>query len=110
MRAVLERWIKSSGDLGGIPEDELIERIWPGRKQPVTATPAVQISSVRNSKATVKITCATKGVSIGYRLGKKQRWLIYTKPIRLDVGTELHTRAIRIGYKPSEEVHKLVGN
>lgn len=110
LRAVLEKWIKSSGDLGGIPEDELIERMWPGRKQPVTATPVVQISSVRNSKATVKITCATEGASIGYRLGKKQRWLIYTKPIRLDVGTELQTRAIRIGYKPGEEVHKLVGN
>ena len=108
MRAVLEDWIKDTGDLGGIPEDELIERMWPGRKQPVTATPAIE-TAARGGKATVKITCVTEGSSIGYRLGKTGRWLIYTEPVQLDVGTELRARAIRIGYKVSDEVHKVVG-
>jgi arylsulfatase A-like enzyme len=108
MRAVLEEWIKETGDLGGIPEEELIERMWPGRKQPVTEAPVIKTTST-GGKMTVKITCATEGASIGYRLGDKGHWLLYTEPIRLDVGTELQTKAIRIGYKPSEEVHKIVG-
>ncbi len=108
MRAVLEEWINETGDLGGIPEEELIERMWPGRKQPITAAPVIQ-TTLAGSKMTVKISCATEGASIGYRLGSKGRWLLYTEPIRLDVGTELLAKAIRIGYKPSDEVHKIVG-
>ena len=109
MRGVLDEWIKKTGDLGGIPEDELIERMWPGRKQPVTATPAVETTAASDSEVTVIITCATEGASIGYRVGSDGRWLLYTEPVRLAGGTELWTRAIRIGYKPSGEVHKIVG-
>jgi len=109
MRGVLDEWIKKTGDLGGIPEDELIERMWPGRKQPVTATPAVETTAASDSEVTVIITCATEGASIGYRVGSDGRWLLYTEPVRLACGTELWTRAIRIGYKPSGEVHKIVG-
>jgi len=109
MRAVLQEWIKDTGDLGDIPEDELIERMWPGRKQPITATPVIETTSTANRKTTVKVTCATEGASIGYRLGKKGRWLIYTEPLRLNVGTLLQTKAIRIGYKESQEVREVVG-
>ena len=109
MRGVLAEWIKKTGDLGGIPEDELIERMWPGRKQPVTATPAIETTAASDSEVTVRITCATEGASIGYRLGSDGRWLLYTEPVRLAGGTELWTRAVRIGYKPSGEVHKIVG-
>ncbi len=109
MRGVLDGWIKKTGDLGGIPEDELIERMWPGRKQPVTAAPAIETTTASDSEVTVRITCATEGASIGYRLGSSGRWLLYTEPVRLAGGTELWTRAIRIGYKPSGEVHKIVG-
>lgn len=109
MRGVLDEWIKKTGDLGGIPEDELIERMWPGRKQPVTATPAVETTAASDSEVTVRITCATEGASIGYRLGRDGRWLLYTEPVRVAGGTELWTRAVRIGYKPSGEVRKIVG-
>jgi len=108
MRAVLEEWIKETGDLGGIPEEELIERMWPGRKQPITTAPLIETAAT-DKKMTVKITCATEGASIGYRLGSNGRWLLYSEPIRVDVGIELRARTIRIGYKPSDEVHKIVG-
>ncbi len=110
MRAVLEEWRKDSGDLGGIPEEELIERMWPGRKQPVTAAPVIETTSAtKKGKVTVKIACTTEGASIGYRLGRQGRWLLYTEPVRLDVGSEVWAKATRIGYKPSEDVHKIVG-
>jgi uncharacterized sulfatase len=109
MRAVLEKWIKDTADLGGVPEDELIERMWPGGKQPITANPIITITGAADSKVTVEITCATAGASIGYRLGGDERWLIYTGPICVGVGAEVRGKAIRIGYRPSEQVNKIVG-
>ena len=109
MRSVLEKWMKDTNDLGGTPEDELIERMWPGRKQPLTATPIIEATAATAGKVTVKIICTTDGASIGYRLGEKGRWLIYTGPIQLKADTLLQTKAIRIGYKESEVVQKVIG-
>ncbi|MHC4666002.1 MAG: sulfatase family protein [Planctomycetota bacterium] len=99
MRAALQNWIKQTGDLGGLDEDELIERMWPGRIQPQTAAPTFDTAVDDNSQVTVKISCATKGASIGYRLGENTPWLIYTKPVR--PVPYLEAKAIRIGYKES---------
>ncbi|NIP23839.1 MAG: sulfatase-like hydrolase/transferase [Phycisphaerae bacterium] len=108
MNAALEAWMKETSDLGAIPEDKLIERMWPGRKQPITATPTVQIGPAQNGKVTVKMSCSTKGASIGYRLGGRKTWLVYEKPITLNTGTVLTAKAIRIGYKTSPEIKKTV--
>ncbi|MHC4099062.1 MAG: sulfatase, partial [Planctomycetota bacterium] len=106
MKAALEAWMKETSDLGAIPEDQLIERMWPGRKQPVTATPTIETSSVPNGKVMVKLACKTKGASIGYRIAGRKHWLVYEKPFTLDPGTELTAKAIRIGYKTSPEINK----
>jgi arylsulfatase A-like enzyme len=104
MRAALERWIKETGDLGCLDEDKLIERMWPGRKQPVTFTPIVETIPATAGKVTVKISCATEGASIGYRLGDEERWLIHAGPVLLEIGTVLRAKAIRIGYSESKMV------
>ncbi|MHC4474294.1 MAG: sulfatase family protein [Planctomycetota bacterium] len=101
MREELDRWIKDTRDLGGLDEDELIERMWPGRKQPATATPTFETTSA-GLKTLVKITCATKGASIGYRIGEHGRWLIYNRPVPVPPAAILEAKAIRIGYKESE--------
>ena len=106
MDAALDAWMKQTSDLGAIPEDKLIERMWPGRKQPVTATPTIDTSPAPNGKVFVKLSCKTKGASIGYRLGSRKTWLVYEKPIKLNAGTELTAKAIRIGYKTSPEIKK----
>lgn len=98
MAAALEKWMKDIHDLGGVPEDELIERFWPGHKQPVTATPVVR----RAEDGTVTITCATPGASIGYRIGQGAKWVLYSKPFKAEKA--VHAKAIRLGYKASEEV------
>lgn len=102
MRVELERWIAETGDLGGLDEEELIERMWPGRKQPITAAPAIKTTPAPDGKIMVKISCTTEGASVGYRIGNQGRWLIYSKPILLDFGAVLQAKAIRLGYKESE--------
>ena len=109
MRGVLERWMEDTDDLGRIPEDELIERMWPGRKQLLTATPTIEVMPAADGKMTVEINCATEGASIGYRLGEKGRWLIYTRPIHLKPGTFIRAKAVRIGYLPSRQLRKVIG-
>jgi hypothetical protein len=104
MRAALERWIKETGDLGGLDEEELIERMWPGRKQPVTTNPSIEATPAPSGKTLIKISCATEGASIGYRLHEQGRRLIYTEPILLEKGAVLQAKAIRLGYKESEMV------
>jgi uncharacterized sulfatase len=104
MREELDRWIKNSGDLGDLDEDGLIERMWPGRKQPVTAAPTFETSMAAGHVTILRIMCATKGASIGYRHGDKDRWLIYTGPISLRGTTTILAKAVRIGYKESEMV------
>jgi arylsulfatase A-like enzyme len=104
MRAALEKWIKETGDLGGLEEDGLIERMWPGGKQPTTASPAVNTTPSAEGKTLVEITCATEGASVGYRLDGQERWEIYTSPILVKSGTKTEVKAIRIGYKESEMI------
>jgi len=104
MRTALEKWIKETGDLGGMDEDELIERMWPGRKQPQTAAPTFETTSVRPHITILRITCATEGASVGYRIGNQRRWLIYAGPISVRGGSMVQAKAIRIGYKESEMV------
>ncbi|MEY5025019.1 MAG: hypothetical protein RLZZ244_547 [Verrucomicrobiota bacterium] len=96
MRAALEQWMKDTRDLGGVPESELIERFWPGHKQPVTATPVIE----RTDDGTVTMSCATPGASIGYRLRDNERWRIYTGPFVSQAA--VHAKAIRLGYQTSE--------
>ena len=98
MRGALERWMAESHDLGAVPEPELLERFWPGRKQPATAAPIIRHAN----DGSVVITCATPGASIGYRVGTSSCWMIYTGPFK--VGASVHAKAIRIGFKESAEV------
>jgi len=105
MRERLNQWIKKTGDLGGTPEEDLIERMWPGRKQPVTAAPRIHISKLNRNSVRVTITCETEGASLGYRLdGTKKPWHLYSQPLEAKIGTRVIAKAIRIGYKPSKEV------
>ncbi|MHC4300847.1 MAG: sulfatase/phosphatase domain-containing protein, partial [Planctomycetota bacterium] len=96
MRAQLQKWSEQTGDLGGTPEEELKERMWPGGKQPVTAIPAIQVEA---GKAIIR--CTTDGASIGYRLSNDGPCHLYCRPIELEGLDVLQAKAIRIGYKES---------
>ncbi len=98
MSAALKQWMESTRDLGGVAEGELIESFWPGKKQPITAAPVIE----RTENATVTITCATPGASIGYRQSESERWQIYTVPFASKA--TVYAKAIRLGYQVSQEV------
>lgn len=118
MREVLDEWRRDTNDMGDIPELEMVNRMWPGGVQPETAKPkfipnapsnrgtSSQNSGEFTGPMTVSIYCATQGASIAYttETGKNPRYELYTGPIRLPEGTTiLRAKAIRYGYKESEE-------
>ena len=102
-RQALQEWMDDAGDMGFIPETDLIDRFWPGSQQPGTADP-----SVERVGAEVTISSATEGASIGYRRNGEAApwsgWQLYSGPLRLEPGERIEVVAHRLGYAPSETV------
>ena len=64
LRFALKTWLSEVGDMSYIPEKEMVYNWWGDKETaPTTATPQVITTS-----GGVKITCATKGASIGYKI------------------------------------------
>jgi arylsulfatase A-like enzyme len=119
LRAALDDWLQAVGDMGDIPEAEMVRRWWPGGKQPTTAAPLfipinldhygmepVEGGVALPRPARVQLHCATEGASIAYtyETGDAARWNLYTVPLDPPAGSSvLRARAIRIGYRESEE-------
>jgi arylsulfatase A-like enzyme len=119
LRSALVLWQQAYGDLGLIPESELIERWRPGGAPQVTEPPAVQIAGGR-----IVATCATEGASIGWTtdppgsdeapgvLSKVtgdpetggRAWRLYTAPFPAPAEATLWFRAQRLGFQASADV------
>jgi uncharacterized sulfatase len=118
LRAALEEWRAEYGDLGEVPERELLELWRPGGESRPTAAPDVRIEGDR-----VLAECATPGSSIGWTtdppgpLGELneleqqtgspipdgRRWKLYSSPIERPAET-VWFGAWRLGYAPSPQV------
>lgn len=94
-------WMKQFGDLGAIPEKELVTSWWQGKdKAPETASPEI---TLKDGKA--HIISATKGASIAYKKHEKEKeWQVYTRPFSIQQGDSLYVVAHRIGYSASKIV------
>jgi uncharacterized sulfatase len=109
MRGVLDAWMKETGDLGLVPEEELQERMRPGGRWSTTAAPVVS-PAPETSKAplTVTITCPTPGASIAFTTdsaqGRAARWKLYATPVQLTETCTLRAKAVRLGYHESPEI------
>jgi N-sulfoglucosamine sulfohydrolase len=119
LRQALDDWRRTYGDLGDVPEAELVARWWPGGVQPRTAPPVFVPLGPGNpglhpapeggtfpGPLLLQLHCATQGASIAYTFdaGEAARWLLYTQPIPLPPGrTTVRAVAVRIGYADSEE-------
>ncbi|HEX6971646.1 MAG TPA: sulfatase [Limnochordia bacterium] len=119
MRRALDEWRSAFGDMGDVPEAQMVKTMWPDGKQPKTAAPlfipltpsepgleATQDGGQFVAPVAVQIHCATQGASIAYAIDSDPpgRWRLYTGPVRLPVGrTVLRAKAARIGYAESEE-------
>jgi N-sulfoglucosamine sulfohydrolase len=120
LRAALDEWIERYGDLGQLPEDELIERWRPGGRMQATEAPEV----VQQDDGRVVATCATPGASIGWTTDPPgqakplnplwdaigmpdqdgRHWLLYTGPVEPPAAQAVWFRAWRLGYQPSDDV------
>lgn len=106
MSAILEQWMKDTGDLGLLPEPELLERMRPGGEWQITQAPVVIPPGGRFEKSVqIAITCPTEGSTIAYTTeeGRRAHWNLYTTPITLGESATLRIKAGRLGYKDSEE-------
>ncbi|HEU5088486.1 MAG TPA: sulfatase/phosphatase domain-containing protein, partial [Roseiflexaceae bacterium] len=118
-RLELDQWQGQYGDLGLLPEDELIEQWRPGGTMQITAPP-----QVTHENGYLAATCATEGASIvwthdppgdrtpaagfGAVTGAPdmggRTWHLYSQPFMPhDTGT-LWFRAHRIGFRHSDDV------
>ncbi len=117
MRDAVSSWMTRIGDQGLINEAEMIQRMWPGGAQPVTATPYIvpRRATARTERQEtialagpleVVIYVPTQGASIGYTTdaGSEATWRLYTGPILVRGPMTLRAKAIRYGYKESDEV------
>ncbi|MBT5448529.1 MAG: sulfatase-like hydrolase/transferase [Gemmatimonadetes bacterium] len=120
LRTALDEWQREVGDLGLVPEDIMYRQMYPDGEQPETLVPLMIVLGGGNygleenphggyfkGPAVLQMQSSTQGASIAYTLdgGADARWLLYHEPIRLPAGkTRVRAQAIRIGYKPSEEV------
>jgi arylsulfatase A-like enzyme len=102
LRASLKKWMDDIGDMGLIPETEMISRMWDGKDEPpVTDTPEITVG-----EGMINMQCSTPGASIGYKIIKDgvvpDSWQVYTVPIEFKNGETLLYQAHRIGFEPSE--------
>ena len=119
LRRALNAWIDEVGDMGEIPESEMVRRWYQDGRKPETAPPifipiceespgqeAAPEGGSYKAPVLLQLHCATQGASIAYTLeeGDDPRWLLYTRPLPLKPGhTIVRARAIRIGYEESRE-------
>jgi len=119
MRGALDAWLDEVGDMGEIPEAEMVRRWYPDGERPETAPPlfvpiceespgreGAPDGGTFRGPVLLQMHCATQGASVGYTFdaGEDARWLLYTGPLRLPEGTTaVRARAVRIGYSESKE-------
>lgn len=101
LRTKHQEWLKKYGDMGAIPEKEMLAKWWNGKdKAPQTQQPTIAMNGT-----TATLLCPTKGVSIGYKKhGNDKSWNVYSKPFSIAKGDSVYAVAHRIGYQPSEVV------
>lgn len=105
LRKVHEVWKEETHDLGHIPEPELIKQLWPPKgMQPTTEKPQLAIVEKMDDKVKVRLNSPTEGSSIAYRTDSTLAWSLYVAPLVIEAGTKVYARAIRIGFKESEEL------
>ncbi len=119
MRNTLTDWQSEFGDMGDISEEQMVASWHPNGVQPQTASPIfipINASNPGREPASesgeweapllLQLHCSTHGASIAYTMeqGEDVQWKLYTEPLHILKGeTTVRTKAIRIGYKESEE-------
>ncbi len=103
LRGECERWMEEIGDMGLIPEEELIRQFWPGKIQPETSPPIIV-----EKGGVLSFSCKTEGASIGYKFPSDEKpgtgWRIYHDPLQLSSGDSIRVLTHRIGFAPRDTI------
>jgi N-sulfoglucosamine sulfohydrolase len=100
LRGALAQWQLEVGDLGFVPEHDLVQMMWPGLVQPRTMPVTFILSDNK-----IKLSSATEGASIAYQvegIDGADTWRLYNEPLDASQPGVIRARAVRIGYKTSE--------
>jgi len=99
LRMALSAWQRTVGDLGFVPEYDLVNMMWPGMVQPETEKVIFKKEGSR-----LFLSCATEGASIAYQVDNEigsKRWRLYHQALPPGSFKKVAARAVRIGYKTS---------
>lgn len=101
MRAALQDWMNRVGDMGDIPESEMVASFLDANgKQRVTPAPSISLSN-----DAIILSTPVDGASIGYRFDNRL-WRIYDHPVPIRKNATLEAKAVRYGWKESKIVKK----
>ena len=108
LKTKLDEWIATYDRYFNLPEEKMIEQMWPGHVQPVTGTPIFsKKEETFRSPFQLGITSPTEGASIEYKIkGERNQtsgWKLYNRPLTIDDDCVVYARALRYGYKMSGE-------
>lgn len=119
LRTEMNEWRDKYDVWGDVPEEQMVRQMWPNGAQPQTAAPIFIAINTGNpgiepashgeydEPTAILLHSATQGASIAYTTEERAapRWKLYTGPILLNNGrTVIRAKAVRLGYKDSEEV------
>ncbi len=102
--------MKETCDVGLIPEPEFDQMKRLGARYQNTAEPTFSV--IGGKDTFVRISCATAGASIAYKMNSESEpsWKLYTKPMILKPDQMLIAKACRIGFKDSNEATFKLGD
>jgi len=92
------KWIDDYGDMGAVPEMEMVYKWWDGADHAPTTEPV----EVRFEDGKVSLSSTTKSASLGFKKSASDVWSVYQFPFEMNAGDSLYVLAHRIGYEPSE--------
>ncbi|UZD22063.1 sulfatase family protein [Algoriphagus halophytocola] len=98
LRNAHQKWLEEYGDLGAVPEMEMVYEWWGNQEQ----APMTEPVEVRYEEGKVSLSSATEGASIGFKKKASDAWSVYQFAFEMDAGDSLYVLAHRIGYQPSE--------
>ncbi|HET6425964.1 MAG TPA: sulfatase-like hydrolase/transferase [Planctomycetaceae bacterium] len=118
MRAECERWMRSTGDVGLVPEAIFDSLKRPGDEYEVTDAPSVSeaLDPQHADQLRITLQAATPGSSLQFvRLPRqdapigKGDWELYVEPFSAKTGEAIAVQANRIGFNPSKPLRWTVG-